>query len=195
LSITTLTISGNEYTAYASVAEADAFLAVDPVRGPAWAALTPLPDAVTRKSILLVAATRRLDQLRWAGQKTGGATQETEWPRTGVSYPDGTAVPDDDVPLAVEQACCLLAGTINITATTANAGSSGSNIKRVKAGSAEVEFFKPIDGVDLQDETAFNLIKAFLAGVDGVGASFVSGTGETSSFNDVNWPGLSEGYP
>jgi len=195
MSISTITINAIDYIAYASVAEADAYLAVDPVRGAAWDVLTD-----DQKGARLVSATRRLDLLAWAGEKTGGASQENAWPRTGVTYPDGTAVPDDEVPLEVENATILLAGTINLTASAANAGTSGNNKKRVKAGSAEVEYFRPTTGTQLQDDTAFALVRIFLGSQSAMTTASLgaraTGTCEESSFScpDMGYK-LTDGYP
>ena len=93
MTLTTLTISGVGYTSYATLAEANNRLRVDPVRTEAWSALSS-----TNKMINLVAATNRLDLLNWGGQKAGGPTQENAWPRTGLFYPNGTAVPSTGVP-------------------------------------------------------------------------------------------------
>jgi hypothetical protein len=175
MSLTSLTIGGLEYVSYATVAEADGRLAVDPLRSPTWA-----PKTTDEKSVLLVASTNRLDLLNWAGEKAGGASQKNAWPRTGVTYPDGTPVPSDAVPYEVETACSLLAGSIAMDAKKSGAGSSGgSNVKAVGAGSARVEFFMPAQGVALQDETAFALVKAFLSSAlsDSVGFGMASGTG------------------
>lgn len=195
MSITTITIATVDYVSYASVAEADAYLAVDPVRSAAWAALS-----TDQKGQKLVAATRRLDQLNWNGQKTGtDAAQPNAWPRTGLTYPDGTAVPDDEVPQAVEDACCLLAGSIAINAKAAESGSSASNTKRVKAGTAEVEFFRPTAGVPLQDESAWALVKFYTTGGQSASLGQVTygGLAADSVFDadQQGGLGLTEGYP
>ena len=65
MTLTTLTLDGNDYQAYVSIAEADAILAVDPIRGPSW---TPLTD--DQKIVRVVAATNRLDLERYPGEKT-----------------------------------------------------------------------------------------------------------------------------
>lgn len=193
MSISTITISSVDYTAYASVAEADPYLAVDPVRAATWAALT-----TDQKGANLVAATRRLDLLVWGGEKAGGDAQDNQFPRSSLSYASGVAVADDEVPQGVENATILLAGSIAIDNTAADAGSSGSNIKSVKAGSAGVEFFRQQTGVPLQDETVYLLIKEFLASSGAVSSSvgnYDSGTGATSSFDDLdNW-GRYSGFP
>lgn len=195
MTITTITIESVDYVSYASIVEANRLLNTDPTRETAWEALSD-----DQKGKNLVAATRRLDLLKWAGQKTGGdAAQENAWPRTGVNYPDGTAVPDNIVPKAVENATILLAGSITLSAANANAGSAGSNIERVRAGPAEVEFFRPtIPGPALQDETAFQLVAPFLSSAGSAGFGVVSGTtgdNAASAFTDRTSPGLNEGYP
>jgi len=197
MTISTITISTVVYTAYASVAEADAYLAVDPVRASAWSALT-----TDQKGAKLVAATRRLDMLDWAGTKTGGASQANEWPRTDVSYPDGTAVSTTAVPVEVQNACCLLAGSIASDSTKAEVGTSGNNKKSLKAGSAAIEYFRPTTGTPLQDETAFRLLKPFFqssAATTGTTGAYAPGTDPCSSKShfdhDQDGFGLSEGYP
>lgn len=187
MSLQTLTINGRSYTAYASVAEADAYLAVDPTRCAAWSDLSE-----TTRASHLVAATRRLDLLRWSGSKASDS-QAAEWPRTGATD-NGTAVDDATVPQKVEDATILLAGSIALDASTANAGTSGSNVKAVGAGSARVEFFRPSKGVTLQDETAFSLVSGLLAGAASSLFGCVSGTGGTSSFGVLGGPTRNDGF-
>lgn len=192
MSISTITINAVNYTAYASVAEADAYLAVDPSRSAGWAALTD-----DQKGANLVAATRRLDLLKFSGEKVGGQAQQNQWPRTGATC-DGEAVDTgSDVPTDVENATILMAGSITLDATNADAGTSGSNIKSVGAGSARVEFFRPtIPGAALQDETVYNLLRCWLSGSAAAASLFglASGTDGTSEFCDVNSPALNDGY-
>lgn len=193
MSITTIVIGGLNYVSYASLLEANQYLLVDPTRSDAWAALSD-----DQKGENLVAATRRLDLLRWAGEKSDGASQPNAWPRTGVTYPDGTAVSTTDVPLEVEQATILLAGSIALDATNSEAGTAGSNVRRVRAGSAEVEFFRPtIPGPALQDETAFQLVRPFLGSSSALfgAATGTSGDNTDTAFCDRTAPGLNEGYP
>lgn len=193
MTLSTITIGGTDYVSNASVAEADAFLAVDAVREPVWTTLT-----VDQKGARLVQGTRRMNLLAWQGDKTGGDLQVDAWPRTGVTYASGNSVSTTEVPTGVEQATILLAGSIAIDAEVGDSGSSGTNVKRVKAGSAEVEFFRQTTGVPLQDETAYNLVKAFLA-ASGVAASlvgpFASGTDASSSFTDIDKWGRTRGFP
>lgn len=197
MSLSTITLNSVDYVAFASVAEADAVLAVDPVRGTTWATKT-----TDEKGALLVAATRRLNLIAWAGSKTNGdSSQPDAFPRTGLTYPDGTAVSTSEVPQAVTDATCLLAGSIAIDSGVANAGSSASNQKRVKAGSAEVEFFRPTAGVPVQDETVWGLIKPFTTSFTStstaVGAVTFGGKASDSVFDADDQLGFtlgSDGY-
>ena len=197
MSLTPIDINGTTYTAYASVAKADAALAVDPARMAAWAALGG--DA---KAIRLIAATHRLDLLNWRGQKAGGAAQANAWPRSGLVYRDGTPVPPDAIPREIERATILLAGSIAATPAAADAGKSGFGLKRAKAGSAEVEFFfdrQAITGRPIQDETVYALISLWLEGGTGSGVSastgpVATGTDGKSAFEDADRYGRTEGF-
>jgi len=135
VSISTVVISGNAYTVYASVTEADAILLVDSRRASAWSAL--LVDA---KAARLAEATRLLDELRWRGSPT---VPGQRFPRTGLTDLDGVPVTDSDVPSEVEYACAQLAADLTIAGESAVSG--GSNIKRVEAGAVVVEFFEAVN--------------------------------------------------
>ena len=104
--------------------------------------------------------TNRLDLLDWDGEKAGGASQENDWPRSGLSYEDGSAVPSDEVPYEIEVATILLAGTIAKTPQAAGSGTSASSIKAVKAGSAQVEFFQKQEALDGQADPGRNGVRS-----------------------------------
>ncbi len=194
MTINTITINSVDYVAYATRAEVNEYLAVDAVRGAAWALLADNDDT---RGPFVVSATRRLDLLTWQGEKTGGALQVEAFPRTGLVYPDGTEVTTTDVPREVQDATALLSGSINLEAKVAEAGTSGSNIKGVKAGSAAVDFFRRSDGVPLQDESAFRLVQQWLeasALSDALGP-LATGTDGESSFSDIDKWGRSTGFP
>jgi hypothetical protein len=151
MTITTITIAGTPYISYASVAEAQAYLAVDATKFPTWSALT-----TDQKGAALIAATRRIDLFSFTGEKTS-PSQYNEFPRTGSDYTD-----PNQVPLKVEQATISLAGSIAINPNAGGTAPTGSNIKKVKAGSAEVEYFKSTAGGPLSDNTAFLLLQDYL---------------------------------
>ncbi len=197
MSITTLSLNGVDYISYATIAQIDNYLAVDPTRAAAWAALS-----ATQKIQRAIAATRRLDLLDYSGTKTGGRTQVNEWPRTNATCNGVDIGTTTDVPIEIENATALLAGSIELDNTTAGAGTSGSNIERVQAGSASVTFFSPQPGVALQDETAFALVQCLLAsdisvlGRSSFGlASGVTGDNSETAFGDRDSPDVTEGYP
>jgi hypothetical protein len=147
---------------------------------------------------LLVAATRRLNLFSYNGEKTGGSAQVDAFPRTGLTYPDGTAVPDTDIPQDVINATCSLAGTLALTPAASAPGSSGNNKKRLKAGSAEIEYFRPTSGVPLQDEAAWAMLLYWFANqaTSASTGNAAFGTCERSSFScpDMGYK-LTDGYP
>lgn len=75
-----------------------------------------------------------------------------------------------------------------------NAGSTAKNIKKAKAGSADVTFFRPTDGSRFPP----NVMTILAAGgcIDGasISAPFASGTGAPSSFCDTDLYGVSQGF-
>lgn len=205
MTITTLTITVTPpppdppqefyFTSYATLAEADKRMLVDPVRGGKW----DLLDDNKKKSYLL-AATNRLDLLLWRGSKTGGAEQDNAWPRTAMEYCDGTPVATDEVPIDVEVATIIQAGSIVLDPGVSDAGGSGTNIKSVGAGSASVSFFQPKVGGVIQDVTVGSLLRCYLqSSVSGGGSTgpLSSGTGsdsQGSSFSDPCRFGVNRGY-
>lgn len=111
-----LEINGVEAFSYATVEYADDYLIFDPAYSE-WAALT-----VEEKSRFLVSATRFLDTLNWAEPWN---TQEKR-----------------EVESKIVQACVILASMISRgEADFISTGTTASGTKRLKAGSAEIEFF------------------------------------------------------
>lgn len=93
---------------YGTVTEADAYHAA---RGnTAWTGdNTVKTAALVRASDYIDGRYRcRLPSGRWqsmfTGEKTGGRTQEREWPRTGATDYEGNEIPSDEVPIEVEHA-------------------------------------------------------------------------------------------
>lgn len=199
MSISTLTINSVDYTSYASLAQANARLAVDASRATTWATKTD-----DEKRALLVQATNALDLLSWGGAKAGGDSQANAFPRSSLYYASGGAVSSSEVPLGVENGAILLAGSIALNPEAGDKSSSGSNVKGVKAGSSEVTFFRQTTGVPLADETAYALVKEFLASTGIAGASVgpmasgsdSSATGyATSVFENRDRWGRETGFP
>jgi hypothetical protein len=133
----------------------------------------------------MVSAARMLDRLKWKGTKTV-ANQPLAWPRTGVTLSDGTAVDSTYYPLAVTHASYELAFVLltNPTAFSQNAQGGSGNIKRLKAGSAEIEYFKSVAFGVLPPEV-LGLVSDYLSkpGV-GTGTAIISGVTDESIFDD-----------
>ena len=71
MSLTTLTVDGNDYQSYSSIDEADIYIRPEPTLYGGWNGLSD-----TEKSIRLISATRRIDLLPWQGHKTDLHTRD-----------------------------------------------------------------------------------------------------------------------
>lgn len=142
-----------------------------------------------------VSATRWLDRADWQGQKTDLATpQPLEFPRTGLTGKDGNAVDSVATPEAVENATYELVIYLLSDAAATQSLDQGSNVKRVGAGPAQVEFFKGTDGKYPRFPTeAHELIRYFLEGASGLTAPMAPGVDVESQFDDCDRYGLSGG--
>lgn len=115
-----ITIGANNYDSFIAVADADIYLAGDIARATAWALLND--DA---KGRALISATRMLLTLPWCDETPDPAEEQAE------PIPSVTA---------------MLAADLAAKPKLFADASGNSNIKRAKAGPAEVEFFSPVDG-------------------------------------------------
>lgn len=91
----------------------------------------------------LVSAFDLLQRQKWQGTKFDLATVP-DWPRTGLVDQEGDAIVpanNTDWPQFILDAQCQLALAIIINPTLSTAESTGDNTKKLKAGSAEIEFF------------------------------------------------------
>lgn len=168
----TVTIDATDFDVYGDVAGATSYFLGTTQYG-TWSAL----DADTQGRLIIM-ATRFLDRQRWQGSKTSEA-QALEFPRTGLTDKNGVAVDDATVPVAVEQATYELALTFNTSTAIMNAISSGSNVKRVKAGSVEVENFRPTDfSRGRFPKLVQELVGLWLGGSGSTAAGFAFGQGE-----------------
>lgn len=112
-----VTINAQTYSIYGELAEAKVYMAAR-LGAAAWNGAND-----TTRSQALVTATRWLRRLPWASVPTYA-----------------------DAPEAVEHATYELALLLIANPALQEQSSSGSNKKRLKAGSAEIEFFRPTDG-------------------------------------------------
>lgn len=116
-----ITLGPNTYDSFASVEFATEWLAADMVRGPIWEALT---DDNQKRA--LITATRKMLSLPWCG-----------------TAPDPAVDQDEPIPSVTAELAADLTANTDLAADA----SGNSNIKRAKAGSAEVEFFSPVDNL------------------------------------------------
>lgn len=142
-----------------------------------------------------VSATRWLDRANWQGQKTDLVTpQPLEFPRTGLTGKDGNDVDSVSTPTEVENATYELVLYLLEDSAATQSLDQGSNVKRVKAGSAEAEFFKGTDGKYPRFPTeAHELIRYFLEGASGLTAPHAPGIDVESHFDDCDGYGLGQG--
>ena len=165
-----LTLDGNVYASYASIAAADELLAADASFADAWLAAD---ESVKIRS--LVSARERLDLLPFKGLAVaasgtaytpGMARTTLAWPRTGLVYPGGFPVPATQdgvgfIPVEVSRANIRMAGLITASPDQLNENvtfSGDKAIKRAQAGSVEVEYMT----ADQRDATSTGLFRPSL---------------------------------
>jgi len=191
---TTITLAGISYDVYgltsSPVVDADSYLNAK-LGATTWAAAS-----ADDKARALVSAARWLDRVSaFSGDKTS-ASQALEWPRDGA-YCGTTAIADGTIPDAVAQAEFELAFILIGDSSAQDASGQGSNVKRVKAGSAEVEFFDATIGTfdDTRLPTAaHDLLKCLFSGAStNLGGGTAYGTDGDSSFTEEDY-GRSGGY-
>lgn len=168
----TVTIGANTYKVLAPIAFADEYLAGDVMRAAPWA--TRNNDAKARG---MVSATRKLVTLPW------------------VTPIDLDA--DDQVEV-IKEAASMLASDMLSKPKIAGSAPGASNLKSVKAGSAQVEFFSPVDAKSpLPDDIWALLVASGLMGStisDGSNeGAFVSGAGCCRPF-DGRYDDCVDGY-
>lgn len=175
-------INGNAYPAYQTVEEIDIYAAAavgDAAAG--WNASTEDAQAPAA-----VSASRLIDRQQWQGEKTDPAQAEA-FPRTGLFYPDGTAVPSDAVPQQVLDANSELAMDLLAGSTVQTDQSTQQQTRRLKAGSVEIEYFN-IPGTGTRfPQTVMELLGFWLGNLSGVAGSESTGTCRPAPRNDFGF--------
>lgn len=130
-----LTIGGASANSYASVAEADAYIA----RTSYAAAWVDLETA--DKELLLQRACLELDKLPFIGAPVSD-TQALQMPRYYMTRPTGGEYLSTEIPLCVKQAQCLLAGWIVNYATELDpfGGDDTAKLSSLVVGPIEMVF-------------------------------------------------------
>jgi hypothetical protein len=185
--VETITIGSDVFSVYGlgnadPVADADTYFAA--TFGETWSALSTL-----EKQQAIISAHRLMDRaILWSGTKTVAA-QPCQWPRDGATNGcTSEAVTDGTTPDDIAYGEFELAMAIAADSTLLSSSGTGTNTKRVKAGSAEVEFFQPTAGTN--DETRLpqnvhDLVACFQDGQNILPSSgtLSSGTGDSTSFD------------
>lgn len=124
---------------YVTVANADTYHAAS-IHGASWTAAS-----TTTKEQALLTACRMLERQTWQGTKTS-PSQALDWPRSGLSDPEGVAIPSGAVPQFIKDAQCELALSLINDPSVQTSTDTSLNTRRLKAGSAEIEYFRPTSG-------------------------------------------------
>lgn len=165
-------IGGNSYEVFADVATADLYLAAE-----STAAKYRAADAET-KAMWAVSATRILNRQNWAGSKTD-PDQALAFPRTGIS-----GVDEETIPQGIIDAACEMMNQMANGYDPANTQNTSNTVKRQKAGSVEIEYFRGVEGVGYRFPLpVWELIRQFIGGSSIAGA-LASGVCGDSKFDD-----------
>jgi len=164
-----VSIGSNNYDIYGTLAGADAYLAAK-LSGTTWIGSTS-----DTRSRALVEGTRLL--------------------RAYLLSLGYDLDPASAVDLAIEEANYELAFALVVDPTIADQTNAGNNNKRLKAGSAEIEYFRPVRGgrFPSQVQAILNGWLAEQGGSSAGGGAFASGTCERSTLDSDDY-GLAEGY-
>ena len=139
--IAVITISAVNYNVYGltsdALLDANNYLAAS-ITSTTWATKTD-----DEKKKLLVSSFRVLERTRWTG--TADAIATAQWPRTDATC-NGSAITDSVIPEDIVEAQFELAASLADSTDVLTSNNTDSNIKMVKAGSAEVEYFYPLSG-------------------------------------------------
>lgn len=169
-----VSVGSSDFKVFADLDFADEFLAGDVMRATLWA--TRNGDAKGRG---LTSATRMMLWLPW------------------VSTPPDPA--DAEQPAIVQEVCAMLAADLLAKPKLFSDATGNSNVKTAKAGSAQVEFFRPVEGgPPIPLALWILLLNAGLVSLaldDGMNAgAIVSGIScgvrpEEGRYADYGWPG------
>ena len=176
----TVDIGGNTYEVYGDVAAAEDYM-VARLGSEAW-----MCASANDRAKALVSATRMLERTSWQGDPTGVLGQVLAWPRTGLLDKEGDALDDQTVPQEVVDASFELALKLLEDAELQDQVSAeSSNIKRLKAGSAEIEYFRQVEGTKLPTVVS-QLVGCWTdSSTRTVGRAY--GTDRCSSFDGTDW--------
>lgn len=163
---------------YKSQADADAYFA-DSLRATEWATIVS-----GTKDAGLIEATRIFERQTWAGEKEI-PSQTLAFGRTGLTDNEGVALtPAETLDVVGEAQFEYALYLITDPTAIGTREATGSNVKKLEAGSAKVTYFKRIKGTRFP-LTVTDLIGDWFGGDGGSNVGgFVSGNCDDSSFTD-----------
>lgn len=167
-----ITIAANTALIFGTLAGCDNYFALS-LRGDDW---TAAADETRQKA--LVSATRWL--LRLCPMDENGNAIE----------PNAT---DDGTPEQLVDGVYELANHLLANQSAVDSETTGSNIKAVKAGSAEVSFFRASQGRTLPT-VAYQLLSKYLPASSLQFATYFTDTDQTSNFEDADRFARSRGF-
>jgi len=189
--VSVLVVGTNTYQLQAA---ASALLEDNILAHTAWTAL-----ASDDKDRALITAFNVLEGIVWQGEKTGTA----QHPRTGLTNCNGDDISSASTAPDILMAQAVLAYEYSQDPSLAGSSATGAQLKRAKAGSAEVEFFQKqvtaasgaLDAISRLPLVVKDLIKCYTAAGDsaGIAGPTITGTGRASGFSDCDYD-LNGGY-
>ena len=187
-----VTISGNTFDVYGDEAGAKAYFA-----GHINSADYDNATSNNRRKAH-VSATRWIDRELWQGTISDATTpQPLAFPRDGLVDCQGNALPDDTTPDDIVNATYELMLILLGDSNAIKKASTFDNTKRLKAGSAEIEKFRPGDPSGGAGKTfpveAQKLVQCYLASATkSNGVAY--GDSQTSQFDDCDGLNRTQGY-
>lgn len=184
----TLTISNNDYSVYGDLAGREVYFAAS-LRGDLYTAAS-----ADQQNKAHVTATRMLDRQSWFGSKSED-DQANAFPRSGLSYPDGTTVDSASVPVEIIRGTYELILSLLGDENVETSSGEEAQVKQVKAGTASVEFFEKSAEAEAQSaalvlpKTVQDLVTPFLRASSS--AARPIGVGSVSGSDYVS-PGVSD---
>ncbi len=139
-----------------------------------------------------VSATRLLDRQIWQGEKAA-SSDVGAFPRTGLTYPDGSEVPSDIVPTELLDADAEIAMALIAGAAVQNDGFNAT-ARRLKAGSVEIENFRSTGPGPRFPVVVMELVGRWLGGANGTGFGGSLSTGVDGCSDFRRGYGVSRGY-
>lgn len=173
-----VTIGAATYDSYISLEDAESYLEAQ-IAATSWQASTD----DDQKGRALISATRFIDRQAWQGDKADNY-QAHQFPRTGLTYADGSEVSSDAVPQEVLDAVCELASIMVDGTDVQNIASPDEKlIQSLKAGSAAITYFRGDAGLGQRfPQIVHELLGRWLLGANPSLVSIASGTDGEDEF-------------